>query len=133
MPLLRQVAPNIKDCFPSNWLAGNPGLASKHGDGVLIVDASPWTVALTQMLHNMKVSVSLSDSNWHNLGPMRVAGIPVFYGDILSEFAEESVGLTYIRIVLTTTRNDAHNARVCTARAGNRTAARAATDTRRCR
>ena len=44
-----------------------------------------------------------------------MAGIPVFYGDILSEFAEESVELAHIRTVLAATRNDACNALVCTA------------------
>ncbi len=98
-----------------NWLAGILGLASKHRDGVLIVGASPWTVALAQTLHDMKANVLLSDSNWNNLRPARLAGIPVFYGDILSEFAEESVELAHIRTVLATTRNDAYNALVCTA------------------
>jgi NhaP-type Na+/H+ or K+/H+ antiporter len=98
-----------------NWLAEKLGLASKHRDGVLIVGASPWTVALAQLLHDMKVNVLLSDSNWHNLRPARLAGIPVFYGDILSEFAEESVELVHIRTVLAATRNDAYNALVCMA------------------
>ena len=98
-----------------NWLAERLGLASKHRDGVLIVGASPWTVALAQMLHEMKAKVLLSDSNWHNLRPARLAGIPVFYGDILSEFADESVELAHIRTVLSATRNDAYNALVCTA------------------
>lgn len=98
-----------------NWLAGHLGLASKHRDGVLIVGASPWTVALAQLLHEMKVNVLICDSNWHNLRPARLAGIPVFYGDILSEFAEESVELAHIRTVLAATRNDAYNALVCTA------------------
>ncbi len=79
------------------------------------VGASPWTVALAQMLHDMKANVLLSDSNWHNLRPARLAGIPVFYGDILSEFGEESVELAHIRTVLAATRNDAYNALVCTA------------------
>jgi len=98
-----------------NWLANKLGLASKHRDRVLIVGASPWTVALAQMLHDMKVNVLLSDTSWHNLRPARLAGIPVFYGEILSEFAEESVELAHIRTVLAATRNDAYNALVCTA------------------
>lgn len=98
-----------------NWLAGRLGLASMHRDRVLIVGASPWTVALAQLLHDMKVNVLLSDTSWHNLRPARLAGIPVFYGEILSEFAEESVELAHIRTVLAATRNDAYNALVCTA------------------
>lgn len=98
-----------------NWVASRLGLSSRHRDGVLIVGASPWTVALAQVLRDMKLNVLLADSSWHNLREARLAGIPVFYGEILSEFAEESVELAHIRTVLAATRNDAYNALVCTA------------------
>lgn len=100
-----------------NWLARRLGLSSKHRDGVLIVGASPWTIALAQVLQNMKVNVLLADTSWHNLREARLGGIPVFYGEILSEFAEESVELAHVRTVLAATRNDAYNALVCTAMA----------------
>jgi NhaP-type Na+/H+ or K+/H+ antiporter len=98
-----------------NWLSARLGLSSKHRDGVLIVGASPWTVELGRTLHDMGINVLIADSSWHNLRPARLAGIPVFYGEILSEFAEESVELAHIRTVLAATSNDAYNALVCTA------------------
>ena len=98
-----------------NWLAEKLELSSKHRDGVLIVGASPWTVELGGTLRDMGVNVLLADSSWHSLRPARLAGIPVFYGEILSEFAEESVELAHIRTVLAATNNDAYNALVCTA------------------
>jgi NhaP-type Na+/H+ or K+/H+ antiporter len=97
------------------WLSGKLGLASRHRDGVLIVGASPWTVELARTLHQMGLNVLVADSSWHNLRPARLAGLPVFYGEILSEFAEESVELAHIRTVLAATSNDAYNALVCTA------------------
>ena len=98
-----------------NWLSDRLGLSSRHRDGVLIIGASPWTVALAQVLRDMKVNVLLTDTSWHNLREARLAGIPVFYGEILSEFAEESVEIAHVRTVLAATRNDAYNALVCTA------------------
>jgi len=98
-----------------NWLSVKLGLASKQRDGILIVGASPWTVELARTLHSMKLNVLLSDTSWHNLRSARLAGVPVFYGEILSEFAEESVELAHIRAVLAATSNDAYNALVCTA------------------
>ncbi|MEQ8204968.1 MAG: cation:proton antiporter, partial [Woeseia sp.] len=98
-----------------NWLSARLGLSSRHRDGVLIIGASPWTVALSQVLRDMKVNVLLADSSWHNLREARLNGIPVFYGEILSDFAEESVELAHVRTVLAATRNDAYNALVCTA------------------
>lgn len=97
-----------------NWLAGRLGLSSRHRDSVVIVGASPWTIELARTLQGLKVNVLVSDSSWHNLRAARLAGVPVFYGDILSEFAEESVELAHVRTVLAATSNDAYNALVCT-------------------
>jgi hypothetical protein len=98
-----------------NWLARHLSLSSRHRDGALLVGSSPWTVALARVLRDMKVNVLVADTSWHNLREARLAGIPVFYGEILSEFAEESVELAHVRTVLAATRNDAYNALVCTA------------------
>ncbi|HZX23065.1 MAG TPA: sodium:proton antiporter [Woeseiaceae bacterium] len=97
-----------------NWLAGRLGLSSRHRDSVVIVGASPWTIELARTLQALKVNVLVADSSWHNLRAARLAGVPVFYGDILSEFAEESVELAHVRTVLAATSNDAYNALVCT-------------------
>ncbi len=97
-----------------NWLAGRLGLSSRHRDSVVIVGASPWTIELARTLQELKVNVLVADSSWHNLRAARLAGVPVFYGDILSEFAEESVELAHVRSVLAATSNDAYNALVCT-------------------
>lgn len=97
-----------------NWLSSKLDLSSRHRDGVLIVGASPWSVELARTLHQMDVNVLLADASWNNLRSARLAGIPVFYGEILSEFAEESLELAHIRTVLAATRNDAYNALVCT-------------------
>ena len=98
-----------------NWLANKLGLASRHRDSVLLVGASPWTIELAQALRSIKVNVLVADTSWHALRPARLAGIPVFYGEILSEFAEESVEIAHVRTVLAATSNDAYNALVCTA------------------
>jgi hypothetical protein len=97
-----------------NWLATRLGLASRHRDSVLIVGASPWTVELAQKLQGTNINVLLADTSWHSLRPARLAGIPVFYGDILSEFADESIELAHVQTVLAATSNDAYNALVCT-------------------
>ncbi len=91
------------------------GLASPARDSVLIVGASPWTVELGRTLRELGVKVLVADGSWHNLRAARLAGLPVFYGEILSEFAEESVELAHVQTVLCATDNDAYNALVCTA------------------
>ncbi|MEM1440508.1 MAG: cation:proton antiporter [Pseudomonadota bacterium] len=99
--------------FSLNWLAARLGLASRHRDSVVIVGASPWSTELARTLNNIGVNVLISDSSWHALREARLAGLQVFYGEILSEFAEESVELAHVRTVLAATSNDAYNALVC--------------------
>lgn len=96
------------------WLAKRLGLASEHRDNILIVGASPWTVELGRTLQQLRVPVLVADNSWHNLRPARLAGLPVFYGEILSDFAEESLEIPHISTVLASTSNDAYNALVCT-------------------
>lgn len=95
------------------WLARKLGLASPLRDSVLIVGASPWTTELARKLKAADVTVLVADSSWHNLRAARLAGVPVFYGEILSEFAEESVEIGHVAAVLAATSNDAYNALVC--------------------
>ena len=83
-------------------------------DTVLLVGASPWTIELARTLQELKVNVLVADTSWHNLRAARLAGVPVFYGEILSEFAEESVEIAHVRSVLAATSNDAYNSLVCT-------------------
>lgn len=96
------------------WLARRLGLASKERDSVLIVGASPWSIELARTLESIKIKVMVADNSWHNLRPARLAGLSVFFGEILSEFAEESVEISHIQAVLAATSNDAYNALVCT-------------------
>jgi NhaP-type Na+/H+ or K+/H+ antiporter len=97
------------------FLARKLGLASPTRDSVLIVGASPWSVELGRVLQDLDVKVLVADSSWHKLRPARLAGLKVFYGEILSEFADESVELGHVGAVLAATDNDAYNALVCTA------------------
>lgn len=99
--------------FTLGWLANLLGLSSRQRDSVLVVGASPWAVELARTLQELDINVLVADSSWHNLRPARLAGVPVFYGEILSEFAEESVELAHVRTVLAATSNDAYNALVC--------------------
>lgn len=99
--------------FSLNWLSAKLGLSSKHRDSVVIVGASPWSTELARTLQNMGINVLIADSSWHALREARLAGVSVFYGEILSEFAEETVELAHVRTVLAATSNDAYNALVC--------------------
>lgn len=97
------------------WLARKLDLAAAPGKGLLIVGANPWTIELARLLRRNEVDVVMADRSWHNLRPARLDGIPVFYGEILSEAAEESLETESVATLLAATDNDAYNALVCNA------------------
>lgn len=97
------------------WLARRLKLTSKVKDSVLIVGASPWSVAFAKKLSELNVRCIITDTSWHNLRPARLAGVDVFYGEILSDFAEESLEIGHVGHVFAATSNDAYNSLVCTA------------------
>ena len=97
------------------WLARRLGLAAPDKQSLLIVGGSPWSIELAKKLKNLEVEVLVADSSWHSLRAARLAGVPIFYGEILSDFAEATVEISHIDVVLAATSNDAYNALVCTA------------------
>ncbi len=55
----------------------------------------------------------VADSSWHRLRAARLAGVPVYFGELLSEQAEVSLELGEMGSLLAATNNDAYNALVC--------------------
>ncbi|MCR8723789.1 cation:proton antiporter [Frigidibacter sp. ROC022] len=94
----------------ARWL----GLSGKEAPGLLIVGGSRFAVALAEVLGKAGVPVLISDPNPARLRAARGAGVPVFYGDILSEAAEHSVELVAYGSLLAATWNDAYNTLVAT-------------------
>ena len=88
--------------------------ASKDAYGVMIVGADSWTTELAQTLKNMDVPVLLVDSHWNKLKSARLAGIPVHYGQILSDASYAVLDLSQISSVIAATPNEAYNTLVCT-------------------
>ncbi len=81
---------------------------------VLIVGGSPWTTALAQALkHELGSNILLVDKSWHRLRDARLAGVPVLYGEILSEELQQGMELASVTCILAATSNDAYNALVC--------------------
>ena len=94
----------------AKWL----GLASKDRPGVFIVGASPWSIGLATKLKEMEIPVMVADTSYRRLKPARLANIPCYYGEILSEVTEHHVDLNRFGILLAVGGNEAHNALVAT-------------------
>ncbi|MGD8378432.1 MAG: sodium:proton antiporter, partial [Gammaproteobacteria bacterium] len=98
-----------------SWLARRLGLAARARNRILIVGSSPWTTGLARLLQDLDQKVLIVDTSWHRLRHARLAGLSVYYGEILSDVAVESLELNDVGILLAATSNDAYNALVCTA------------------
>jgi len=100
--------------FTIGPLAKALGLASRERPGVLIVSASPWSVTLAAKLMELDVPVMVADSSYRQLRPARLANVPTYYGEILSEVTEHHVDLNRFGYLLALGGNEAHNALVST-------------------
>jgi CPA1 family monovalent cation:H+ antiporter len=96
-------------------LARKMSLAAKEENGLLIVGASPWTQALAQTLKDLEVEVVVTDGSYQRLKPIRMDGIKVYYGEILSEHAEHELENQHLSFLLCATDNHYYNALVCKA------------------
>ncbi len=90
------------------------GLTSKAPQGLLIVGASRWSIELATKAKEMDLPVLIADSNYLKVSRAKLAGIPVYYGEILAEAAEHNLDLSSYGALIAATDNDAYNALVCT-------------------
>lgn len=90
------------------------GVVRTEVPGILLVGGSRWSVAFAEALREIKVPVQIADRNHLRLRRARAAKIDTFYGDVLSEAAEQHVELTDFGIIIVATDNDAYNTLVAT-------------------
>lgn len=100
--------------FTIGPLAKALGLASRERPGVLIAGASPWSIALAAKLKEMEIPVMVADASWRRLKPARLADVPTYYGEILSEVTEHHLDLNRFGYLLAVSGNESHNALVST-------------------
>jgi len=89
-------------------------LRASEVPGVLLVGGTRLTTAFGEALKRVGVPVLVTDVNLGHLRFARAANLPVFYGDILSEAADNKVELIGFSTILAATDNDAYNTLVTT-------------------
>jgi len=90
------------------------GLAGAGKPGVIIVGGSQFAASLAGALRELEVPVLVADANRTRLRAAREDGLPVFFGDILSEAAEHGVEIMSYGKVIAASDNDAYNTLVAT-------------------
>lgn len=97
----------------AKWLANRLGVREADPQGFLIMGANPFSIALGTTLKEAGFLTRLVDSNWDNSSAARMHGLDVYYGNILSEYTEDTLDLGGIGRLLALTRNDEANALAC--------------------
>lgn len=97
-------------------LAQRLKLAADESNGLLIVGASAFSVALAQTLKRLNISVRIVDGVFGHLKSARMSGVPVYYGEILSEEVDHALDTQNLSHLLCATENDFYNALVCKAK-----------------
>jgi hypothetical protein len=82
--------------------------------GVMILGGSPWAVDLGKAIAKTDLPVILCDPNHAHLRSAREAGLPVYYGDVLSENAEHQLDFVAYEALICATDDDAYNTLVAT-------------------
>ncbi len=99
--------------FTANLVARWLGVRGETRPGLLIVGATPWTIALARQMHELKTPVMVVDASWGRLKPARAAGLPTYHGEILNEATEHNLDLNPFQVLIAASENEAYNTLVC--------------------
>jgi NhaP-type Na+/H+ or K+/H+ antiporter len=99
--------------FSLGWVARKLELSAQRHGGLIIAGAGAWASGLAEQLHAQQIPVIVADSAWHRLRTARRSGVPVYFGELLSEHAGHALELGSFSSLIATTNNDAYNALVC--------------------
>lgn len=83
----------------ARWL----NVSEKSPEGFMLVGANPVARAIGKALVGNQVKVLLADSNYDHIKAARMEGLDTFYGNPLSDFAEQRLDLTGIGRLLSIT------------------------------
>lgn len=81
----------------ARWAAKMLGIAEPEGHGFLVVGVSDLSIAIGKELVKQDLRVLMADNNWENVSKARMEGLPVYFGNAVSEHADRNldlVGLT---------------------------------------
>jgi CPA1 family monovalent cation:H+ antiporter len=93
-------------------LASRLDLLAGIKNGLLVVGGSEWATSLGGKLRENDVSALIADSSYEKLKPARMESVPSYFGEVLSDSAEDEMDLAQLSFVLAASDNDYYNALV---------------------
>lgn len=89
------------------------GVAEPEPEGVLMLGANAFSIALAKVLKEAGFNVLISHSDWDSLREARMAGIPTYYGNPMSNHAQNTLDLVGIGRFFALSRNADLNQLAC--------------------
>lgn len=89
------------------------GVKGETRPGLMLVGSTPWTIALAEMMQELKTPVMVVDSSWQRLTAARRKDLPFYHGEILNEATEHNLDLSPYQALVAATENEAYNTLVC--------------------
>lgn len=89
----------------AKWLK----VAEPDPQGVLMIGGHSWARTIAAALHQEGFKVLIVDSSWVNISAARMAGIPAFYGSILSQYALDEIELGGLGRLIALTSDNQYN------------------------
>lgn len=93
----------------ARWL----GVVQPQSRGVLIVGSSELPRLLAQALQKQDIPVLIADDDWQGISQCRMAGIPTYFGNPVSEHAEAALPLSSMRWLLAMSTRIEMNSLAC--------------------
>jgi hypothetical protein len=82
-------------------------VAEPAPNGILFIGASHIAREIAKLLQKNNIQVLLADGNWDNISAARMDGLPTFYGNPISEYADQHIDLVGIgRLIAITHQKD---------------------------
>lgn len=107
------IATIFAHAFSAGWVAKRLGIDRGKGNGVLIVGANDWSIALARYLKELELPVMLADTSAFALRGARQRGVDTYRGDVLDEVTHDDIELNQFQALVAVSDNDAYNALVC--------------------
>ncbi len=95
------------------FIARRLGVAQPEATGVLFVGGSIVALSLAKRLNEAGFSVMVADSSWENISKARMAGVPTYFGNPVSEDAERKLDKTGIGRLFAVSQRNELNALAC--------------------
>ena len=89
------------------------GIKGETRPGLLLVGSTPWTIALAELMRELKTPVMIVDLSWQRLTRARRKDLPHYHGEILNEATEHNLDLSPYQALVAATENEAYNTLVC--------------------